>query len=67
MPTVSIGAYASVLSSLGLTDRLRDLADENYDTVGRTPEEERLPKRIRLKKSKTLSFKKLSFKRTKNA
>jgi transcriptional regulator with XRE-family HTH domain len=51
--TVSMGAYASVLSSLGLIDRLRDLADTNYDTVGRTLEEERLPKRIRLKKSHT--------------
>jgi len=48
VPTVSMGAYASVLSSLGLTDRLRDLADANYDTVGRMLEEENLPKRIYL-------------------
>jgi transcriptional regulator with XRE-family HTH domain len=49
VPTVS---YASVLFSLGLIDRLRDLADANYDTTGRLLEEEHLPKRIRLRKSK---------------
>lgn len=55
--TVSMGAYAAVLFSLGLTDRLRDIADANYDTVGRMLEEEHLPKRIRLKKSKSLNSK----------
>ena len=52
MPTVSMGAYASVLFTLGLLDRLRDLADINYDAAGRMLEEERLPKRIRLSKTK---------------
>ena len=55
VPTVSMGAYASILFSLGLIDRLRDLADANYDATGRILEEERLPKRIRLPKSKGAS------------
>lgn len=54
-PTVSMGAYAAVLFSLGLIDRLRDLADANYDETGRILEEERLPKRIRLSKSKGIA------------
>ena len=47
-PSVSLGRYATVLFVLGLTERLSDLADANYDTVGRMLEEENLPKRIRL-------------------
>jgi len=68
VPTVSMGAYASVLSSLGLSDRLRDLADANYDTVGRTLEEENLPKRIYLSRrfNKPTALKALSSKETKN-
>jgi transcriptional regulator with XRE-family HTH domain len=54
-PTVSMGAYAAVLFSLGLTERLRDLADANYDQTGRILEEERLPKRIRMRKPKETS------------
>ena len=46
-PATSISAYASVLFSLGLIDRFRDIADANYDIVGREMEEELLPKRIR--------------------
>lgn len=46
-PGVSIGAYATVLFVLGLTDRLRDLADVTTDTVGLELEEENLPQRIR--------------------
>ncbi|MES2199514.1 MAG: hypothetical protein V4489_05045 [Chlamydiota bacterium] len=51
-PSVALGIYASILFVLGLTSRLMDLADANYDTVGRSLEEENLPKRIRLPKSK---------------
>jgi transcriptional regulator with XRE-family HTH domain len=47
---VSIGAYASLLFVLGMTDRLRELADARFDRVGLTLEEERLPKRVRGKK-----------------
>jgi transcriptional regulator with XRE-family HTH domain len=45
---VSIGTYATVLFSLGMVDRLADLADPRHDAVGLQLEEERLPKRIRL-------------------
>jgi len=47
-PGVSAGAYATVLFSLGMDDRLADLADPRHDTVGRELEEEHLPQRIRL-------------------
>jgi transcriptional regulator with XRE-family HTH domain len=46
-PSVSLGRYASVLFVLGMTERLSNLVDANYDTVGRMLEEENLPKRIR--------------------
>jgi transcriptional regulator with XRE-family HTH domain len=44
----SVGAYATVLFVLGMTERLADLADARHDNVGLALEEERLPKRIRL-------------------
>lgn len=50
-PRVSFGSYATVLFVLGLTDSLRNLVDANNDPVGRTLEEERLPKRIHRPKS----------------
>ena len=46
---VSIGAYASVLFVLGLAERLAGIADVRSDEVGLALEEERLPKRIRLR------------------
>ena len=49
---VSFGAYATVLFSLGLLDRLADVADARFDAVGREIEEEHLPQRIRLPKRK---------------
>ena len=51
-PSVSMGGYASVLFALGLIDRLKDVADANHDKVGRTLEEEHLPKRVRLPKKR---------------
>lgn len=50
--SVSMGAYASALFVLGLTDNLQDLADASHDLVGRALEEENLPKRVRLPKNK---------------
>ena len=49
-PATSIGGYVSVLFSLGMIDRLRDIADLRHDFIGIQLEEENLPKRVRLKK-----------------
>lgn len=46
-PGVSMGSYAAVLFSLGLVDRLSDLADVRYDPTGLALDDERLPKRVR--------------------
>jgi transcriptional regulator with XRE-family HTH domain len=51
-PTVSVGSYAVVLFTLGMTERLSDLADPRHDAVGRELEEEHLPQRIRLPRRK---------------
>ena len=51
-PGVSMGTYATILFSLGMIDRLNNLADAGEDTLGRQLEEERLPKRIRLSQKK---------------
>jgi len=51
-PSTSIGGYASVLYSLGMTGRLQDIADARYELTGLMLEEERLPKRIRLSRKK---------------
>lgn len=45
-PTVSMGAYAAVLSILGLTNGLGQAADRRGDSLGLDIEEERLPKKI---------------------
>ena len=47
-PRTSMAGYASVLFAIGLTDRLKDLADASHDLVGRALEEENLPKRVRM-------------------
>jgi transcriptional regulator with XRE-family HTH domain len=52
-PSVSMGAYATVLFVLGLADRLGEVADLRQDSVGRELEEEHLPKRIRLPRRRT--------------
>jgi len=44
----SLGAYASVLFSLGMIERLRDIADASHDLTGQMLATERLPKRIRI-------------------
>lgn len=49
-PNTALKGYALVLFVLGMTNRLNDLADASNDLTGRHLEEERLPKRIRLKK-----------------
>ncbi|MDZ4819209.1 MAG: helix-turn-helix domain-containing protein [Planctomycetota bacterium] len=50
--SVSIGVYASMLFVLGLVERLSEIADPRQDDLGLALEEERLPKRIRTKRSK---------------
>ncbi len=47
-PGVSFGNYATVLFSLGLIDRLADIADPRHDAIGLELDAENLPKRIRL-------------------
>ncbi len=45
----SIGIYASVLHTLGLLDRLADIADPGADEVGLTLASGQLPRRVRSK------------------
>jgi hypothetical protein len=47
-PGVSVGSYATVLFTLGMAERLADVADFRSDTVGRELEEEHLQQRSRL-------------------
>lgn len=51
-PSVGMGIFASVLNALGLLDGLAGLADAANDPMGRTLEEQSLPKRVRLPKAK---------------
>ncbi|MCF6766366.1 helix-turn-helix domain-containing protein [Thiotrichales bacterium 19S3-7] len=56
-PSVSLGAYASALFVLGMTNHLEKVADASHDIVGQELEEENLPRRIRIPKhtkSKTI-------------
>ena len=48
MFAVAVGIYATVLFSLGMIDRLANIADASHDMIGRQLEQENLPKRIRL-------------------
>src|SRR5450631_3301302 len=52
-PGVSAGTYATVLFTLGMADRLADVADPRHDDIGLALEEERLPQRIRLPRRRT--------------
>jgi hypothetical protein len=51
-PATSLGNYAAVLFSLGMIERLGDVADPRHDSVGLDLEAENLPQRIRLKSRK---------------
>ena len=50
-PNVAMGTYATVLFALGLIDRLTEVADPSRDRVGLSLDEERLPQRIRMRRS----------------
>jgi transcriptional regulator with XRE-family HTH domain len=52
-PGVSVGTYATILFTLGMIERLADVADPRHDTVGRELDEEHLPERIRLPRRKS--------------
>lgn len=52
-PAVAMGAYAMALFVLGFGEALGDLTDARHDEVGLLLDEERLPKRVRVKKSPT--------------
>ncbi len=50
-PNVSIGSYAMVMFCLGLDNApFADLADISRDALGRTLDEESLPRRVRRKR-----------------
>jgi len=50
-PAVGLGAYAMALYVLGFGEALGNLADARRDDAGLLMDEERLPKRVRIKKS----------------
>ena len=52
-PTVAMGAYAMALFVLGFGGALGDVADVRRDDVGLQLDEERLPKRVHVKKFPT--------------
>lgn len=49
-PTVSMGIYASVLFVLGMVDRVGALADPATDEIGLSLDNERLPKRVHMRR-----------------
>jgi DNA-binding XRE family transcriptional regulator len=49
-PTVSFATYAMALFVLGFGDVFIDLIDTSKDEIGLTIDQERLPKRVRVKK-----------------
>ena len=49
-PGVALGIYATVLFTLGLAERLAELADPEADEVGKSLDIERLPVRTRAPK-----------------
>ena len=52
-PAVAMGAYAMALFVLGFGEAFRDLIDARRDEDGLLLDEERLPKRVRIKKLPT--------------
>ena len=51
-PATSIGSYAAVLFVLGMLDKLGSVVDAIQDVAGRQLEDEKLPQRVRLPKTK---------------
>ena len=51
-PKVSLGVYAMALFVLGFGDPLNTLIDVSRDDTGLLLDEERLPKRVRMKKAR---------------
>ncbi|MCD4708251.1 MAG: helix-turn-helix domain-containing protein [Candidatus Sabulitectum sp.] len=56
-PGISIGILGSVLHAMDLLERLRELADSQYDSLGRLLEEEQLPQRIHRNKRELINRK----------
>jgi transcriptional regulator with XRE-family HTH domain len=54
-PTVMLGIYAMVLFVLGFGAALKDVIEPSRDTIGLSLDEERLPKRVRIKKQRKTS------------
>jgi len=52
-PAVAMGAYAMTLFVLGFGEAFGDLVDVRRDDEGLILDEERLPKRVRIKKTST--------------
>jgi DNA-binding XRE family transcriptional regulator len=52
-PAVAMGAYAMALFVMGFGEALGDLVDARNDEHGLLLDEERLPQRVRIKKSPT--------------
>lgn len=50
-PSVAMGAYAMVLFVLGFGEIFENLTDAHRDEEGLLLDEERLPKRVRIKKT----------------
>jgi len=49
--SVGFGTYATVLWVLGMSERIGQLAAPETDSIGLSLEDERLPKRIRLRRT----------------
>lgn len=54
-PGVAMGLYATVLFVMGMGERIGELADPKSDSVGLQLDEERLPERIRSRRTRTKS------------
>jgi transcriptional regulator with XRE-family HTH domain len=52
-PSVALGAYAMALYVLGFGEPLGELADVRRDNAGLLLDEDRLPKRVRVKQTPT--------------
>ena len=53
-PTVTLGIYAMALFVLGFPEAFGDLVDSRRDQLGLMLEEEKLPKRVRVKRPPSL-------------